>query len=64
MKEKIESILKEYLRKSGYPDVAFSVDYPKSKEHGDFSTNIAMILSKLLKRNPKQISSEIIAYTL
>ncbi|MCI0474590.1 MAG: arginine--tRNA ligase, partial [Ignavibacteria bacterium] len=33
-------------------------------EHGDFSTNIALILSKPLKRNPKDLSSEIITYTL
>lgn len=62
MKERIESILKEYLRLSGFPEVAFSIDFPKSKEHGDFSANIALILSKHLKRNPKEIASEIIAY--
>jgi len=62
MKDWIESILKKFLEQSGYPEIAFSIDFPKSKEHGDFSTNIALILSKPLKRNPKDIAYEIINY--
>ncbi|NLT50187.1 MAG: arginine--tRNA ligase [Ignavibacteria bacterium] len=34
---------------------------PNQKENGDISTNIAMILSKELKKNPRQIAEEIIA---
>ncbi len=42
-----------------------AVDYiftvPNQKEHGDYSSNIAMILAKKLKRNPKEVSAEIIS---
>jgi arginyl-tRNA synthetase len=63
MKERINLILYEFLEKSGYSDVTFSIDFPKNKEHGDFSTNIALILGKLLKRKPGDIAAEIIEYT-
>ena len=40
-------------------DLTFSV--PSQSNHGDYATNAAMILSKKLKRNPKEIANEIIA---
>ena len=40
-------------------DPTFSV--PSQDNHGDYATNAAMILSKKLKRNPKEIANEIIA---
>ena len=40
-------------------DLTFSV--PGQSNHGDYATNAAMILSKKLKRNPKEIANEIIA---
>jgi arginyl-tRNA synthetase len=39
-------------------DPTFSV--PSQSNHGDYATNAAMILSKKLKRNPKDIANEII----
>lgn len=40
-------------------DPTFSI--PSQDNHGDYATNTAMILSKKLKRNPKEIANEIIA---
>ncbi len=40
-------------------DLTFSV--PSQSNHGDYATNAAMILSKKLKRNPKEIANEIIS---
>lgn len=39
-------------------DIVFSV--PKQESHGDFSTNVAMLLTKKLKKNPRDIAAEII----
>lgn len=61
--------MKEYLYKAF--ELAFKIfpelseielvfDIPKSIEHGDLSTNVAMLLSKKLKKNPRQIANEII----
>ena len=39
-------------------DIVFSV--PKQESHGDYSTNAAMLLTKILKKNPRDIAAEII----
>lgn len=36
------------------------IDIPKQKEHGDLSSNAAMLLTNLLKKNPRQIAQQII----
>lgn len=36
-----------------------SVERPKSLTHGDWTTNIAMVLAKELKRNPMEIAQEL-----
>ncbi len=40
---------------------AFVLEVPKDKSHGDLATNAAMQLTKLAKRNPRQIAEAIIA---
>lgn len=45
------------------PDADFNIllERPKSAEHGDFATNLALMLAKPLKQNPRAIASQIIA---
>ena len=45
----------EYLKNV---EIVFSV--PKQESHGDYSTNAAMLLTKQLKKNPRNIAEEII----
>jgi arginyl-tRNA synthetase len=61
--------LKEYLYNAFkkaekiFPELAeivISFEIPKSADHGDLSSNAAMLLSKKLKKNPKVIAQEII----
>jgi arginyl-tRNA synthetase len=42
-------------------DVNITFDIPKIEAHGDLSCNAAMLLTKKLKKNPKQIAEEIIS---
>jgi len=37
------------------------LERPKNKAHGDFSSNLAMLLSKQLKQNPRVIAEQLIA---
>ncbi len=46
----------EYLNEI---EIGFSI--PNNSEHGDFSTNVAMILTRKLRRNPREIAEEIIS---
>ncbi len=41
-------------------EIPISFDVPKSIEHGDLSSNAAMLLTKILKKNPRVIAQEII----
>ncbi len=45
----------EYLNEI---EISFSI--PNNPEHGDLSTNAAMLLTRKLKKNPRQIAQEII----
>ena len=45
------------------PDLSnanFTLERPKSAEHGDFATNLALVLAKPLKQNPRAIATQII----
>ncbi len=46
----------DYLKEA---DLIFTI--PNQQIHGDYATNIALILSKTLKRNPRDIANEIIS---
>lgn len=63
-KEQLQSAIKEAVLKSGLveevPDI--KVEVPKDKENGDFSTNIAMVLTKQAKRNPREIAKAVVKY--
>lgn len=41
--------------------VAILLERPKSAEHGDFATNLALVLAKPLKQNPRAIATQLIA---
>ncbi|WP_054025899.1 arginine--tRNA ligase [Bacillus sp. FJAT-28004] len=41
---------------------AFVLEVPKDKSHGDLATNAAMQLTKLAKKNPRQIAEAIVAH--
>lgn len=36
-----------------------SIEIPKNKDHGDFSSNVAMQLTRTLKQNPRNIATQI-----
>ena len=65
---KIEATLKGALKQAiiacgfveEYDQERITIEIPKDKSHGDYSTNLAMQLTKLLKRNPRQIAEAII----
>ena len=38
-----------------------TLERPKSAEHGDFSSNLAMMLAKPLRQNPRTVAEQLIA---
>lgn len=55
IKERIDS----YLKSKGY-SVDYTIEHPKSEKFGDYSTNFAMKLASLLKRNPRDVAKEFV----
>ncbi|MCR5095375.1 MAG: arginine--tRNA ligase [Erysipelotrichaceae bacterium] len=64
--EKILSSIKKVIKYlfNIEDDSIVMVEIPKDNSNGDYSTNIAMRLTKVLKRNPHQIAEEIKAKLL
>ncbi|MBF0747057.1 arginine--tRNA ligase [Gemella sp. 19428wG2_WT2a] len=61
MKNKIVRLLENSVAKITEKTIDIYVETPKNTENGDFSSNIAMQLTKVLKKNPRMIAEEIIA---
>lgn len=64
--EPLEKDLIKKLIKKATEDCSFKLDYfllenPKEESHGDYATNVAMVLAGILKRNPLEIAQEIAA---
>ncbi|MCX6156496.1 MAG: arginine--tRNA ligase [Ignavibacteriae bacterium] len=60
MKDIIQNIIEKTLKGLHLPVPGFSVDYPKNQKFGDFSSNVSLLLSKELKRNPREIAEELL----
>ena len=60
MKEKLETLLLQAVLKA-YPNSISSlqVEVPADSKHGDFASNVAMVLTKALKKNPREIAQTI-----
>ena len=59
LKQKIQQVVS---KKYGLTDFDFQTTYPPQSEMGDYSCNVAMILAKILKKNPLAIGQEIIDF--
>lgn len=54
---------KTIVQNNGSPDfdnLNILLERPKSADHGDFATNLALVLAKPLKQNPRAIATQII----
>lgn len=67
MKEQIESLLMQALQSLLVKEeinienvVNFTVEHPRDKSHGDFSSNIAMVHAKLFKIPPRVLAERLI----
>src|SRR2546425_12435173 len=58
-KEKFREILREGALRFSAEEIPLSIERPANPEHGDYASNIALQLSKRLRRKPRQIAEEI-----
>ena len=62
MKNKLKIHIQKILEALDYPEIDINIQTPKQAEHGDLTTNIAMIIAKKIKKNPLEIAAKIISY--
>ena len=62
MKEYLANLFNETAQKLNYlKDIEIRFTTPSLEIHGDLSTNAAMLLTKTLKKNPREIAKQIIS---
>src|SRR6516162_9287760 len=57
--------VREALERAGLPPVDFrelAWDVPRDPGHGDYATNVAMLLAKAARRSPRQVAEAILAH--
>lgn len=64
MNESVKAAIEQAVVKAGLAEQselpAFVIEVPKDKSHGDLATNAAMQLTRIAKRNPRQIAEAIV----
>ena len=65
--QSIDSQLKKAIQKAvqdafdvTLDEQQIGIEIPKNKEHGDFSSNVAMQMTRTLRKNPRLIAQEIV----
>ena len=63
LKKVLQDTIYEVLNKLNidYDKDSIVIEVPKLRENGDFSTNVAMKLASVLKKNPKEIAEDIVS---
>lgn len=61
MEEKIRESIKKALQESAFESVDFSVEHPSDPSHGDYATNVALVLSSKGEGNPIDIAEKVLS---
>lgn len=61
MKDALADLIVRHLKKINVePPKQVQVEIPKIKDHGDFSTNVAMVLAKAAKESPRDLAQRLL----
>ncbi|MBI2009918.1 MAG: hypothetical protein HYS86_01940 [Candidatus Chisholmbacteria bacterium] len=56
MKQQLADLIEKVLKSLGFPKVEFSVERPAEEEHGDWATNVALVLEQKTIRAPGAVA--------
>ena len=59
--ETLSRAITEAIETLQFPSVSFAIEHPSDISHGDYATNVALILGKDLGKNPKELAEIIVA---
>lgn len=61
IRNKITALLQSALNKNGVNVQAVNLQHPTNNDHGDYSSNVALVQSKQLKDSPMELAQKIVA---
>ena len=64
LKKRVDACFEHGLKKEFWTSAAtdkYTVEVPKHEEQGDFSTNLAMVVAGMEKRNPREVASSLVS---
>ncbi len=61
MKDKLKTAIETALVAKGWPVVDFAVEHPADLAHGDYATNVALVLAKPLGEAPRKVAEQLCA---
>lgn len=61
MKDVIETAIQDLVEEMGLEAKDFAVEHPGDLTHGDYATNVAMVLAKTAGENPRKLAEQIAA---
>ena len=59
MKDVIETAIHDLVEEMGLEARDFAVEHPNDLSHGDYATNVAMMLAKTAGENPRHLAEQI-----
>jgi arginyl-tRNA synthetase len=59
IQDTIKKLIDDALEALELPQASFVIEHPEKVDFGDFSTNIALVLSKQVGKNPRELASTI-----
>lgn len=62
MEETLHKAVADALKEQGIEDVNFVIEWPADLAHGDYATNAALVASKQLGKNPRELADELAEY--
>jgi arginyl-tRNA synthetase len=61
MSDALRAELERVAARLGTPDASFALERPRDNGHGDLATNLALVLARPLKQNPRALAEQIMA---
>jgi len=59
VKTEIASVIKQSLADFTSAKIDFLIEKPQNEDFGDYSSNVALVISKILKKNPFDVATEL-----
>ena len=60
MQEEIKNLIKDALKNLDIEVSNIELEHPEDLKNGDYSTNVAMVIAKSVKKNPKELAEKIV----